>query len=158
MFSCTSMPVMWNHGTTPNTRSSGVWPSQRRISSQFTTRLPWVSSAPFGTPVVPEVYWRSAVSASARRSGVASGGELPRTVRKSSVAEAAPLEPTGESIARLVELAEGELAAVEDERGLGRRAAGVPLEDDGERLLGQPDPRLVEPRRPVRLPDPLHGF
>ena len=93
---------------------------------------------------------------------VAGDGELRAVLEEErhavARAEAALLEPAGESIARLVELAEGELAAVEDERGLGRRAAGVPLEDDGERLLGQPDPRLVEPRRPVRLPDPLHGF
>jgi hypothetical protein len=33
-----------------------------RISSQLAVTLPWVSSAPLGAPVVPEVYWISAVS------------------------------------------------------------------------------------------------
>jgi hypothetical protein len=56
------MPVMWNHGTTPSSTSAGVIPKKARISSQLAVTLPWVSSAPLGTPVVPEVYWISAVS------------------------------------------------------------------------------------------------
>ena len=37
-------------------------PKKARISSQLAVTLPWVSSAPLGAPVVPEVYWISAVS------------------------------------------------------------------------------------------------
>jgi hypothetical protein len=69
----------------------------------------------------------------------------------------ATAEPAREAIARVVELAEGDRAPVEDDGRLARGARRVALEEGGERLAGEPDPRLVKAGRPVRLPDPVHG-
>jgi hypothetical protein len=49
-------PNEWNRGSPPNTTSSAVSCSRSvHITSVLRARLPWVSSAPFGWPVVPEV-------------------------------------------------------------------------------------------------------
>src|SRR5260370_19599980 len=56
-----------------------------RCSSQLATRFAWVISAALGAPVVPEVYWSSAVSDFARGAGDASAGESRRISRSASV-------------------------------------------------------------------------
>jgi hypothetical protein len=49
-------PNEWNSGSPPKTTSSAVSCSRSvRITSVLLARLAWVSSAPFGWPVVPEV-------------------------------------------------------------------------------------------------------
>ena len=49
-------PKTWNSGSPPITTSSGVASSRVRAEVRaFVRRLAWVSSAPFGEPVVPEV-------------------------------------------------------------------------------------------------------
>jgi hypothetical protein len=50
-------PNAWKKGRQPMMTSSG--PRCSRVDATiaaFPCRLPWVSSAPFGVPVVPEVY------------------------------------------------------------------------------------------------------
>ena len=74
MFSWHSMPVMWNQGSTARCVSPGPWPCRRAAARSSTTMLPWVSSAPLGAPVVPEVYWSRAVSSRRRGSGCVAGG------------------------------------------------------------------------------------
>ena len=49
--------------------SSACWDKQPRICCMLATRLPWVSIAPFGKPVVPPVYCSTAVSSSPTTSG-----------------------------------------------------------------------------------------
>ena len=98
MLSCTSIPVMWNHGTTESITSAGVNPKKARISSQFAVILPWVSSAPFGAPVVPEVYWISAVSCCARGSGDCSrAGAATIAWNSSTPAARPPTDPASSS-------------------------------------------------------------
>ena len=54
--SATVCPNTWNSGRPPNITSSGpAWTMSARDTSVLLMRLPWVSSAPFGCPVVPEV-------------------------------------------------------------------------------------------------------
>src|SRR5438094_6311080 len=55
-------PVMWNSGATPRTLSSGVSDIQSRYAVELNTTLAWVFMAPFGGPVVPDVYVRKATS------------------------------------------------------------------------------------------------
>ena len=49
-------PKVWNRGSAPSSTSSGE-KSPRVLTTvrQFFSRFSWVSSAPFGWPVVPEV-------------------------------------------------------------------------------------------------------
>ena len=66
-------PYTWNIGSAPSTRSSGLRPrvgKKVRIWAIFAEILPWVSSAPFGVPVVPEVYRINAVESLVTQSGV----------------------------------------------------------------------------------------
>ena len=52
---CTTCPNTWNSGSATSTTSSGrTSPSSTQISA-FISRLEWVSIAPLGRPVVPEV-------------------------------------------------------------------------------------------------------
>ena len=54
--SATVCPNTWNSGSPPKITSSGrAWTMSVRVTSVLLMRLPWVSSAPFGWPVVPEV-------------------------------------------------------------------------------------------------------
>src|ERR1035437_7410582 len=59
---------MWNGGSTARTRSlpgSRTGGSPRVVSRHWLVaaeRLAWVNMAPFGNPVVPPVYWRTAKS------------------------------------------------------------------------------------------------
>ena len=72
-------------------------PKKARISSQFAVILPWVSSAPFGAPVVPEVYWISAVSCWARGSGDCSRAGAATIAENSSTPAGRPPEPASSS-------------------------------------------------------------
>ena len=54
-----SMPTVaakaWNMGRTTRTRSSGAKPRACATPPALATRLRWLSMAPLGRPVVPEV-------------------------------------------------------------------------------------------------------
>ncbi len=55
----------WKSGnavTTVSSPSLSKGPIQARVCSTLATRLPWVSIAPLGRPVVPPVYWMKAMS------------------------------------------------------------------------------------------------
>ena len=66
-FSVHVWPNEWNSGKPPKITSSGPsWSSSLRVTSAFAVRLPCVSSAPFGRPVVPDVYSNTAVSSTER--------------------------------------------------------------------------------------------
>ena len=55
-FSPQVSPNTWNSGRQPMTTSSGLVPSSvSAVSAAFGCRLAWVSSAPLGWPVVPDV-------------------------------------------------------------------------------------------------------
>ena len=70
------IPNTWNSGKQASTTSSSVSFTRRRtMTSWFEPRLPWVSSAPFGVPVVPEVCSTTAVSESARSTGLPNSGK-----------------------------------------------------------------------------------
>jgi hypothetical protein len=58
------MAKTWKNGRMPMMRSSPMRMSlfHDSIWSTFVVRLAWVSMAPLGTPVVPPVYCRSAMS------------------------------------------------------------------------------------------------
>ena len=50
------IPNTWNSGKQASTTSSSVSFTRRRtMTSWLVPRLPWVNSAPFGVPVVPDV-------------------------------------------------------------------------------------------------------
>ena len=69
-FSPQVSPKTWNSGRQPITTSSGLFSSRvRAVSSALRVRPAWVSSAPFGLPVVPEVYKMTASSSSFRPDG-----------------------------------------------------------------------------------------
>ena len=53
---------MWNSGRTVRMTSSAVISNSRPGMSAFMYSWMWVSSAPFGLPVVPDVYMMTAVS------------------------------------------------------------------------------------------------
>src|SRR2546426_10914248 len=78
----TVRPYTWNSGTATSTRSgtprSGT---QRAVCIAFATRLRWVSIAPFGVPVVPPVYWRTATSSSAADDSLP-GGVAARSAKR----------------------------------------------------------------------------
>ncbi len=48
-------PPTWNIGSTVSTRSCGVSSNRAMALSAFAATAAWVSSAPLGRPVVPEV-------------------------------------------------------------------------------------------------------
>ena len=55
-FSVHVWPKLWNSGSAPSSLSSSVIsPSVDAATVQFLYRLAWVSSAPLGLPVVPDV-------------------------------------------------------------------------------------------------------
>ena len=55
-FSVQVWPKEWNSGSAPSsTSSSPISPSVPPATKQLRSRLAWVSSAPLGVPVVPEV-------------------------------------------------------------------------------------------------------
>jgi hypothetical protein len=58
----TLRPPMWNSGATTSVISSELASSARNALMLFQMMLPWVSIAPFGRPVVPDVYMISATS------------------------------------------------------------------------------------------------
>ena len=51
----TVWPKEWNSGSTASATSSWLNPTMSRVATAFITMLAWVSSAPLGLPVVPEV-------------------------------------------------------------------------------------------------------
>jgi hypothetical protein len=69
-------PPMWNSGASASVRSTGVKSRPSAWLTAFHVMLPWVSTAPLGRPVVPEVYMirqgSSRVTGSSRGSGSAS--------------------------------------------------------------------------------------
>ena len=83
-FSPQVCPKLWNSGRQPITTSSGPRSSSVvAVTEAFFRMLACVSSAPFGVPVVPEVYRITAVSSSAR--GATSGAGV-QVATSSSVA------------------------------------------------------------------------
>jgi hypothetical protein len=58
----TTAPVMWNSGAMANTTSPSLTPIHDAQVATTLRTLPWVFMAPFGGPVVPEVYVRNATS------------------------------------------------------------------------------------------------
>ena len=66
---CAIRPVMWNRGATPSTTSAGVRPAQSRYAWALKTTFRCVFIAPFGGPVVPDVYVRNATSSGSSRTG-----------------------------------------------------------------------------------------
>ena len=55
VFSPQVWPNEWNRGSAPNMTSSWSTSSRFWVTSTFLARFKWVSSAPFGVPVVPDV-------------------------------------------------------------------------------------------------------
>lgn len=53
--SSTDMPKEWNRGNTPSDTSSGCESNNSEPIMRFMRMFEWVSSAPLGRPVVPEV-------------------------------------------------------------------------------------------------------
>ena len=53
--SCTLWPKEWNSGSVTRWTSCSTVPKTLWLLSAFMTMLAWVSSAPFGVPVVPLV-------------------------------------------------------------------------------------------------------
>jgi len=92
-FSPQVWPKEWNSGRQPMTTSSG--PRSNRVvadTAALRRRLAWVSSAPLGLPVVPEVYSSTAVSWSARLATAVSGAGSPSS--RSKAAGATETKPT----------------------------------------------------------------
>ena len=54
-FICTVWPKLWKSGSTIRCTSSAAWRMIAWLAMMFIATLEWVSSAPFGLPVVPEV-------------------------------------------------------------------------------------------------------
>ena len=48
-------PNAWKNGSAPSVMVCSSSPNNATLTSVLRTRLAWVSSAPFGVPVVPEV-------------------------------------------------------------------------------------------------------
>ena len=77
-------PNAWNRGRDPRMTSSGPSSSSDRVdTAALELRLAWVSSAPLGFPVVPEVYRITAVSESPRSTTSVNASAAPRTSAKS---------------------------------------------------------------------------
>ena len=55
VFMMLDSPKMWNSGSATTTTSSSSNPNSRPGMSAFMYSVMWDSTAPFGTPVVPEV-------------------------------------------------------------------------------------------------------
>ena len=65
-------PAVWNNGAETRARSSAITSWSTRTLTAFHVRLPWVSIAPLGRPVVPEVYMMMQVSSAATGSSIGS--------------------------------------------------------------------------------------
>ncbi len=63
---------MWNNGAETRARSSAIRSVSTRTLIAFQARLPWVSMAPLGRPVVPEVYMMMQVSSAVTGSSIGS--------------------------------------------------------------------------------------
>ena len=74
-------PVTWKSGTATRVRSPSPSPMQRSKEMLDVTMPTCVPNAPFGRPVVPEVYMMNAVSSS---STTTAGGRSRVSVRRSS--------------------------------------------------------------------------
>ena len=77
------MPKAWNRGSTPSIFSSPGLVSGPHIPTctALAYRLAWVSMAPLGRPVVPPVYWSTAMS---RAGSTATGSTAPSlSIRRS---------------------------------------------------------------------------
>jgi len=55
-------PMSWYSGSQLTNTSVGRIPSARPIARMLARTLAWVSTTPFGWPVLPDVYWRNAMS------------------------------------------------------------------------------------------------
>ena len=55
-------PMSWYRGSQLTPTSVGFLSSPAPIARMLASRFAWVSSTPFGWPVLPEVYWMKAVS------------------------------------------------------------------------------------------------
>ena len=67
-------PKLWNSGSAPSSLSSLVIsPRWSAATVQFLYMFEWVSSAPLGCPVVPDVYRITAVSSGSRSSSTWAG-------------------------------------------------------------------------------------
>jgi hypothetical protein len=54
-FSAQVCPNAWNSGSAPRVMARSSMPNSASEASMLDRRLAWVSSAPFGVPVVPDV-------------------------------------------------------------------------------------------------------
>ncbi len=70
-------PNAWNSGSAPRTTSSECRPSRSIATCTLRPRLSCVSSAPFGFPVVPDVYRITAVSSPATSTTSPAGSTEP---------------------------------------------------------------------------------
>ena len=70
----TLSPPIWKTGAAVSVTSSARQSSVCMQLALFHQMLPWVSIAPLGLPVVPDVYMMSATSSSRTRTGSVSGG------------------------------------------------------------------------------------
>ncbi len=67
-------PKLWNSGSAPSSLSSlEISPRWSAATVQFLYMFEWVSSAPLGWPVVPDVYRITAVSSGSRSSSTWAG-------------------------------------------------------------------------------------
>ena len=95
-FSPQVSPNTWNSGRQPMTTLSGVPSSSvRAVTVALPVSPSWVSSAPLGLPVVPEVYKMTALSSPCRPDGPgAAPWTWPSTSAKSAVSAAIIWAPT----------------------------------------------------------------
>ena len=66
---------MWNSGSTVSSTDDGEMYAGPPRLTQFQNVMPWVMMAPFGWPVVPEVYMMVEMSSSVTSSALSSGFE-----------------------------------------------------------------------------------
>src|SRR5512135_580996 len=108
-----AMPPMWNMGSAVQIRSSGVRKKRvRLVPSANRIRASWLSSAPFGSAAVPEVYMTTAGSRTLtswrRRSRSRPGTASPAAAKLASVAK--PVDEVADALAEeLLLLAEPEI-------------------------------------------------
>ena len=92
-----TQPAVWNIGMTASSRLCSSNPARSPIRFALLTTPRWLSITPFGTPVVPLVYWICTTSlgrtAACRTANAAAdtSSARPTTSAKVSVASAAPI-------------------------------------------------------------------
>ncbi len=69
---------MWNSGANTSVTSDSSMSSVHDALALFHQKLPWVSIAPFGRPVVPDVYMITAVASASTASVSVTGSAASR--------------------------------------------------------------------------------